>query len=524
MKKDVLFGIGLAIIYLIFLLIQIPSYGLTWDEPIQYASGIAYADYFGGGPLVVGNLSNVANYGPAVDITGAYSYLIFSKALGLTDPITAHRIPVALLAAVAVLVVYLFALRNYGFIPAIASSVFLASYPHFFAHAHFNVKDIPMAGLYALTLFLFYEATFRKSWKLSIAAGVALGLSFATKINAAFIPITIMLWWIIAFRNKIIEKGKLAIPKRWDILAAFLISIPVTIAAWPWLWSDIFTKIKGILETFATVGKGFAVFYFGQGYTSGLNVPWHYPFGYLFVVTPVIVLILAAIGFFIALKDTISLRNKASALLIIWFFIATLKISFSGLVYDGIRQFFEVVPAIAIFAGIGGWFAFRIFYGFVKQKLSLNTAKIAFSILILILYLPTITAMYRLHPFESSYFNGLVGGTDGAVGKFRISYWGEPIKYGAEWLNKNVERGATINVLEAPHIAIYYLRPDLKVVTGQGGDYILTLNTFPVQPLYTISADNVPIINVYKGPGAGNVTLHDIDASADIFFKQEIRR
>ncbi len=524
MRKEVWAGIVIGFAYFLLLLYQTPEYGITWDEPIQYTSGIAYANYFSGQPLLVGNISNIANYGPFVDILGAYSYIIFNKTLGWTDPITAHRIPVALLAAIAVLVVYLFALKNYGFFAALTSSLLLAFYPHFFAHAHFNVKDVPMAGLYTLAVWLFYEATVRKSWKWSITAGIVLGLAGATKINAAFIPITIVLWWVIAFRDSWKKDGKIRIPKRWDLVAAFLTAVPVTILAWPWLWKDTIAHIQGVVHTFATVAHGFAVFYFGQGYQSGVNVPWHYPFGYLFAVTPVIVLLLAGLGMIIALKDTWSLKNRASALVVVWFFIATLKISFSGLVYDGIRQFFEVVPALALFAGAGSWFGFRVFYGFAKQKLSLRAAQAAFLIVLLIFFWPTLSAMHRLHPYESSYHNGFIGGVTGAVGKFRISYWGEPMKQGIEWLNRNAERGAIVNVVDAAHLAVYYARPDLTIVTGNGGSYIVTLNAFPAQPVHTVFADGMPILNIYRGDLNANFTVHDVEHHDDLFFRQEMRR
>ena len=525
MKKELAIGVGISLLYFILLLVQIPSYGMTWDETFQYGAGMAYANYFSGEPLVIGELSNLASYGPFIDIMGVYSYFWFSKAMGLTDAITAHRIPIALLAAIAVFVVFWFALKNYGMFAAVTSSLFLALYPRFFAHAHFNVKDVPMAALYTIALFLWYEATYRKSWKWSLAAGAVLGLAGATKINAAFIPITIVLWWIIAFRDSWRVEGKIRIPKRWDLVGGFLIAVPVTILAWPWLWSDTIAHIQGILATFANVAKGFSVFYFGQGFTSGVNVPWHYPFGYLFAVTPAIMLILAAIGFIILCRDTKTLQNRASVLILVWFLVATLKISFSGLVYDGVRQFFDVVPAIALMAGMGAWLGFRVFHSFAKVKLSLRASQAIFIIILLLAFWPTISTMQRLHPYESSYYNEIIGGTQGAVGKFRIIYWGEPIKEGAEWLNKNAEQNARILMPEAPHIGIYHLRPDLIAGTGQGGDYIMTLNSIPnAPPLYTATADGIPILNIYRGNPDGNFTPHDVAGSVDLFYKQELQQ
>ncbi len=524
MRKEIMLGIGIALLYFVVLLIQLPDYGITWDEPIQYSSGQAYTEYFSGKPLVVGEISNIANYGPFMDIMGSYSYIILSKNLGLMDPISAHRVPTAFMAAIAVLVVYLFALRYYNLFIAIISALALACYPHFFAHAHFNVKDIPMAGMYTLVLVLWHEATLRKSWKWSIAAGVALGLAGATKFNAAFIPIVLVLWWLVAFRDKLKVDGKFVIPKRWDIIAGFLVSIPVAVLAWPWLWFSTVEHVKGIIQTFSSVAKGFVVFYFGQGYSSGVDVPWHYPFGYLYAVTPVILLILAVIGFIIAVYDTKTLKNRASVLVLLWFLVATLKISFSGMVYDGIRQFFEVVPALALFAGMGAWFCFRLSRSFTKNILSAGKSQAAFGIILLLLLWPTLSAMHRLHPYESSYYNGFIGGTQGAVGNLRVSYWGEPIKEGAEWLNKNAERNARINALEVPNLVLYYTRPDLRVGMGDGGDYIITLNAFPAQALHTVYADGVPILNIYKANPNGNFTDYNVEDGIDIFYKHEIKK
>ncbi|HIJ02257.1 TPA: hypothetical protein HA363_06410 [Candidatus Woesearchaeota archaeon] len=528
-RKHYIIGILIGVAYFIFLASQLSQYGMTWDESLYFSSGLSYVNYFQGSPLTVGNISNSANYGPFVDILSTYTYMFFGKITNLMDPIAAHRLPIAFLAALAVCAVYFFVLRNHNMWTAILSAIFTGFFPRFFAHAHFNAKDIPIAGLFVVCLFVFYEATFKKKWWLSISAGILLGISFAVKFNAVFIPVILLIWWIVLFEANF-KKIFYFFKNRIDLLVAFIIAVPSSIAVWPWLWHDTINGIRGIFHHFLTVGKGFSVFYYGKAYVSGTNVPWHYPYGYLLVVTPLLILVLAGIGIFFAAKNIRSHKSESPdmhptiytfySLILIWFVIVTIKVSISGMVYDGIRQFFEAVPAIGILAGFGFWIIIKTIHSFYK-KMQLPSLTIIVLVCVLLLYLPTIITLTKLHPYESSYFNELVGGTQGAVGKFRISYWGEPIKYGIEWLNQNAATGSSINVIEAPHIAKYYIRKDLRLVQGNGGDYIVTLNAFPVRPIYTISVDSVPILNIYKGNTAPNLTAYPDEDDLELFYKQE---
>lgn len=517
-----------AIIYASFLLAGLPDYGLTWDESLYFSSSLSYVRYFQGQPLTVGSISNSANYGPAVDILATYSYFIFSKSLGWTDPITAHRIPIALLMAGAVLCMYIFLARYFNQFIAVVSAFALALYPVLFAHSHFNAKDVPVAALFTISVVLFFEATYRKKWWLSLLSGAVLGFSFATKFNAIFVPVVMAIWYAIAFRHELWKEGKVILPKRWDLAVSGAVAVAFTILCWPWLWFDTWNHLLGIFKHFATVAKGFSVFYFGQGYVSGQNVPWSYPYGYLVAVTPLLILVLALIGIGVCVgmsrKKNPGVKESTAILLLVWFFVTTGKVAVSGMVYDNIRQFFEAIPALAAFVGLGAWFIVKLANHFLKNSLSRKQVVAGIAIALFLLYIPTLTTMARLHPYESSYFSELVGGTQGAAGKFRISYWGDPMMNGILWLNSYAPQGGTVNVLEAPHLAMYYLRPDLKLVQGDGGDFIVTFNYFPqARPLHSELADGVPILNVYQGNPEANFTYFDIDTQiGDIFFKEEL--
>ena len=84
------------------------------------------------------------------------------------------------------------------------------------------------------------------------------------------------------------------------------------------------------------------------------------------------------------------------------------------------------------------------------------------------------------HPYQTSYFNALIGGIRGAEGKFDIDFWGTPQKEAMMWLNQNAPANATVNVLMAQSSAGVYLRPDLRKLLNtkdiRESDYGVILN------------------------------------------------
>ena len=51
------------------------------------------------------------------------------------------------------------------------------------------------------------------------------------------------------------------------------------------------------------------------------------------------------------------------------------------------------------------------------------------------------------HPYQLSYFNELVGGIRGALGKYDMDYWAVSQKQAVEWVNANAPKDAYINIV-----------------------------------------------------------------------------
>ncbi|MCK4669662.1 MAG: glycosyltransferase family 39 protein [Nanoarchaeota archaeon] len=525
--RDVRIGLIIAVLFLIIGFWTLPDYGLTWDEPIRYTSGILYWNYFTGGDLQIEGLSNLRWYGPLTSIVSIFSYKIFTGMLGLVSIITALRIPIIIFSAIAIFLTYLMTAKYYNRFAGIVAALALFLYPRFFAHSHFNIADVPMAAMFVIVFFLSLMYLKKPSWKRGALLGISLGLSFDVKINSIFIPVILVFWLLVGYRDKFglsLQKISPRIPKiNLGGFASILIFGAISlIAGYPWLWKSSFSRIIEIITFFTKmegIGK-FSVFYYGNVFESGVNVPWTYPFGYLWATTPIVISILAIIGILVVLYDTIKLKNRFSSLVLIWFLIGTLRISFTGQVYDGIRQFFDIVPALCILAGIGAYFLYRLLPGFFKEQQAKKYARWFLIIIIAFSFISSSYAIVKLHPYQSAYYSSSIGGVQGAIGKMRIIYWGEPVKEMIEWVNKNTPDDAKINVVDAPHLALYYLEGNRQIVTGDGGDYLVALRSLDTPPLYSVLLlDSIPIGNVYRLPGTGNYSEFK---GIGGFYRQEI--
>lgn len=128
----------------------------------------------------------------------------------------------------------------------------------------------------------------------------------------------------------------------------------------------------------------------------------------------------------------------------------------------------------------------------------------------------------HLHPNENVYFNALVGGAKGAMGKNLIDRqitYGNIYKQAALWLNKNAEKNARIAFLGGPLFALSSLdlREDINISPlffsgfDREGEYLIALYSsidLPVfgrrylfrflNPVQTIDVAGAPILYIFK--------------------------
>ncbi|MEP9348535.1 glycosyltransferase family 39 protein [Xanthobacter sp. KR7-225] len=101
--------------------------------------------------------------------------------------------------------------------------------------------------------------------------------------------------------------------------------------------------------------------------------------------------------------------------------------------YNGIRHFVFVTPAMALLGGVAVAGLWNLLARAPAPARAAAAAAFA-------LGLGAPAATFRdIHPYEYTYYNNLVGGVRGADDKFMIDYWGLAFKQAAEELDKYVE-------------------------------------------------------------------------------------
>ncbi len=137
--------------------------------------------------------------------------------------------------------------------------------------------------------------------------------------------------------------------------------------------------------------------------------------------------------------------------------------------YDGLRHFLFILPPIFIFSG----FALEFFGKYLTRSW-------VYAGLVLILLMPGIIAIVKLHPYEYTYYNSLVGGTSSAFREYETDYWLTCYKEAVERLEQTLSTRITLYVHREAYIADYYAGEDIAVHELRGaldqvrpGDYVL---------------------------------------------------
>lgn len=450
-------------------------YGVTWDEALgDLFFGQRYASFWGS--FDAGYLDFEADPYPAdhrpdlraspfrtrpwehypVGATvGAVSSVVFDRGLGVLDAFDGFHAGNLVLAAIFVFVFVPFLARRYGALVAVVASVVLFTQPRVFAHMMTNIKDFPLMIVWSLGVIAFLVAYERGSVRGLIGAGALWGVALATKANGLFAPAIPMVLVIV-------DLARRRLPEAWKArgrqLAAGLIAAALTgplvmIALWPYLWADPVGRL----------GKNLAFIAFRKGTTRSESMA---PvLESILLTTPVIVLVLGAIGF--ARAVLLARRGDRAALVLAIWIPAVLAryLVPSAVNYDGVRHFLEIFPALAALVGLAvAWIASWVGERIGRERL----VAVATTIVVM---LPMATTLVAAHPFELAYWNPIAGGLSGAREKGLPQagdYWGASYRLGLEWLNRNAPPGAYVAVPVIEHavrlMAPERLREDLTVV------------------------------------------------------------
>ncbi len=430
-------AVSAACIIGIFLIYD--DFGITWDESVQSQYGELALDYYASGLRddACNSFLNLKYYGPLFEMACA---LVYRIADDLKFEI--RHICTGLAAALTVIgVVKIGSWFPHPVVP-VFSSIALIMLPRYFGHAFNNSKDIPFACGFVWTIaamiILFQEKEFR--WKSVILAGIILGLTLSIRVGGVILiiyyGIISVFWYFTKVSDGIERRNLLGI---WAVktTALLLIAWLMMVLTWPWAHINPIGNPLEALGVATQFAKPHSILFEGNILESH-HLPWYYLLKYVIITTPLTLLTVAIIGLFSCAKTLVTNIKSAESLtcftIIMWL---TFPVAFFAIktpnIYDGIRHFLFIQPAIAILCGIGAYYLF--------QRLRMIMQPVLAYIAITVLALYPIPDLIALHPYQMTYFNRLFGGLAEASKNYETDYWLSSYKEAAEWINQHKKPG-----------------------------------------------------------------------------------
>lgn len=526
----------ISLVFFIYGLVTLGNYGINWDAPYHYQRGNAYVrkiitgdeDYSG---LSKNNRRSVyqddafdynwvmdkepVHHAPLGGMMASVFNALFFRILGIVDDIDSYHLFTLTAGSMLTALVGIWASQVAGKRAGFASALSLSLYPLLLGERMFNFKDPPEAFWFVLTIYLFWLGiTHRKKTALVVSA-ISCGFALLTKINIVFAVFIIVPWLIGYFTHYVKRPAAVLVSFAPVMLLYPFIVFGLFIALWPYLWTDTIDHIGKALEYYIGIATGISYqdpsFYF-----LGFNT---YPFQYWFYTTPLVTLLLTAVGIFSLIKHKSFGKEGTYGLWLLLFLVPILRVTVPGMgSYGGVRQILEFSAGMALLSGLG--FSYLIS---LLPSTGIQKSRAVYGILLL-LYFPVLYKLVSIHPNENLYFNELIGGLSGAKER-NFPGWdqsfGNIYYQGIKWVNEHAEEGARIAYpIQGTHnhVSVSKVRSDISLSgwywsgSRQEGEYIIEpnivgnlQNKYSVQyertvlkSVHEVTVDGVPLLAVYK--------------------------
>ncbi len=443
-----LIGIGAALL----VAVTLPQYGVTYDEPLYLTQGQRYTHW------AVDQLRlpewHIDQF--LKDLGGAWGAeptwhpplvplmsAVFGAVFGFLPGLVAFRLFGALLFGVMAGAMFNFLRVPVGRMGALFAVLALVTLPRLFAHAHFAALDLPVTALVFLATLQFATAAHADEPGARYVTGTLFGLGLLTKLSAALMPLYLIPWALIAYRNRAL---------RLTISLLFIGGL-VFFAGWPWLWPQPFGNIKSYLN-FHFNHYPVAAYFLGQNYA---RPPWYYALTEFAVTTPITVLFLALLGIVAAIKWHPYRAHRMLLVLGAAVPIAAVSLP-SQPAYNGERLLLPALPFVACLAGLGfQWFGDGVRAGLTAQRASRAWSRIVLGFLGALLLLPGAYGLIATHPYQLAFYDISVQGPRGAWERgFETIYWGQPFMDAARYLNTRPAQSVYVTPPGAASLLDFY--------------------------------------------------------------------
>lgn len=479
------------------------DYGTSWDEPHFYSYGDALGYAYSPAEWFSGHFDLYNSYGASGDdhknrgpayLFLARNFVYGLEALGL-DPASAWHLVNFLFFQIGIYFLYRFSTRWMNKSAAFFTAVFFSTQPLLWGHSFINPKDPPFLTFFLASVCLGFEMvdaiaqnTKDKTKKILIAS-FFLGIATSIRVLGPLAGLLVVIYSI----SKTTRSNPRVSVSQWyktyftPILQYGLLSILVMFVTWPFLWENPLKNFVNVFLFMSDNPTQLAVLFGDDVYRAG-DLPRSYmPFMLATTLTePTWVLFVIGVfaGYWRLFKEPRSgsetYRDQivSLSLMLAWFVILVLYVLIrKPAMYDGIRHFLFILPPVFIFAGIAFQFLIEKTNSWIKTSSWLHAT------IGLVLILPGVRGIAKLHPYEYTYYNLFVGGTSGVFRSYETEFWLTCYKDAVEELNDRVTEPVNLFVKREAYLAEEYASENVIIRDlrnehdeVQSGDYVL-INT-----------------------------------------------
>jgi hypothetical protein len=499
-------------------LVTFRDYGLSWDDYTHAEYGDLLLKFYASGLRDRRALDwvNLYYYGGGFDLLAALAAKVLPFTLFET-----RRLIGAAIGILGLFVTWRIGRRIGGPLAGLIALLLLAACPLFFGHMFMNPKDSPFAVAMAILL-LALVRMFQEYPRLSVGGvlllGVGGGWSFGSRILGAFAAIDALavLTLVVALearangmRPALARLGPFVL----RLIPATLLAYAVMGLVWPWSVADPLNPLRAVEYFSHFFEKPWQELFDGR-LIAIPAMPRSYVPTLLVLKLPELFLLLglggAAGALAASFNEELPVSRRAVFLLLVLAAILPLAaaVALRPAMYNGIRHFLFVLPALAALGGLAG-----AYIAAACARLSSAASIAAAAVFAVGLTLPIIE-MVRLHPYEYTHFNRVFGGVAHARARYMLDYWGLSLKQASQALLAHIAqqritkppdrrwRVAVCGPHRSPQVE---LGPDFETTWDpRGADFAIMLGEF-----YCVQLD-APLIAEIAREGVGYARVYDI--------------
>ncbi|MGB7078249.1 MAG: glycosyltransferase family 39 protein [Xanthobacteraceae bacterium] len=497
------------------------DYGLGWDDYTHSQYGRLLVALYRSGFSDRRALSfvNLYMYGGGYDILATLAAKILPFGLFET-----RRLLGALIGVVGLFFTWRLGRRLGGPFAGLMALILLAACPLYYGHMFINAKDGPFATYMAVALLGIVRALDeypRASPATMALCGTGVGLAIGARVLGGFAVLEALLplFYILGIRWH--ERGAGAAAAE---LGAYLAPfIPAVILAylvmgllWPWAVLSPFNPFHAVEYFSNFFEKPWRELFDGQ-INLVPDMPRSYVPTLMALQTPLLMLLLGLLAICGAVaailrgaKSGLGTGHRAALCAVLTAALLPMLITVAErpAMYNGIRHFVFTFPPLAVLGGsAAAWIARRL------RRFGIAAMAAAALTLVAGITSPVVE-MVRLHPYQYTYYNHLIGGVAGARPRYMIDYWGLSMTQASRrlrvWLEARDEKPPAGRPWK---VAVCGPHPAVEIALGSGfstlwdpngADFAMMLNEF-----YCAKLDAPVILQVVRD-GVVYARVYDI--------------